>query len=132
MDEEHGLLRGELCMLCKEPKHLERINLPCNCSITTHPDCFATYTLQNRRRVNGKWKLQCTQCLKIFTAPEHTAIQITIPKDDDWEDLRPMTRREMRCEQWKIGTAISAQCLFIFGVMGVCGWLYANLPNGYR
>jgi hypothetical protein len=129
MEERDGLLINGACVFCKEGKHLEMLHLPCGCSYTIHSDCFATYTFQNRRRVGQKWKLQCFQCLKIYTAPEHTSIQITIPKDDDYEDTRPLTRREMRCEQWKIGTAMSLQCLILAGVLIGVTYFYVNLPN---
>lgn len=129
MEERDGLLMNGICLFCKESKHLETLHLPCGCTHVVHGDCFATYTLQNRRRVGGRWKLQCLQCLRIFTAPEQTAITITIPKDDDYEDSRPLTRREMRCEQWKVGTAMSAQCILIVGLLCLVTWFYVNLPN---
>lgn len=92
----------------------------------SHPDCYLEYTLRSRRKIDGHFKIQCVNCLKLCKVPEHTTVQIQIPFDDEFG---PLTKREMRCEQYKIGAAMSAQCILMIGIIGFLCWGYYQIAH---
>jgi len=123
-----GLLSPTECKFCLSDSNLQRFKFPCDCLIYAHPDCYTEYSSETRERQEGRWRLRCPQCKMSFNLPDHVSLQINIQQDDD--EYRPVTRREVRKEQCKVCAILSVQSTCLLGMLGILVWGYAKIIIG--
>jgi hypothetical protein len=120
------LLSPTDCFYCRSNTNIQSYKFPCECTIHAHPDCYEGYELDNRTLLSHRWHLQCPKCKNRFILPDYLQLQIQIPNDDD-DETRPLTRKEMRREKCKLCAILSTQGILILCIIGVCIFGYFNI-----
>jgi|Laugrespbdmm15dd_1035085.scaffolds.fasta_scaffold112034_1 hypothetical protein len=122
------LLSPTDCYYCRSNTNIQSYRFPCDCTIYAHPDCYKNYELDNRKLLSHKWQLACPKCNIRFTLPDVLQLQIQIPNDDD--ELRPLTRKELRREKYVVCAILSTQGILISGLIAACVYGYYTIIMG--
>ena len=97
--------------------------------IYAHPDCYAKYIFTSWDITLTRATVQCVKCKQISSIKDAVVLQINIPPEKD-DDLRPLTKRDLRREQCIVALVMSIQGTLVVSLVGVVLWMYVKLIMG--
>ena len=121
------LLSPTDCYFCRSDKQVQKFKFPCECIVYAHPDCYANYLFTSRDIKTNT--VRCVKCNDECMMKDHVVLQINIPPEKD-DDMRPLTRKELRREKCIVGLVMGVQGLFVTSLIAVVVWMYVKLILG--
>ena len=115
------------CHFCRSDKQVQKFKFPCECIVYAHPDCYANYLFTSRDIKTNT--VRCVKCNDECMMKDHVVLQINIPPEKD-DDMRPLTRKELRREKCIVGLVMGVQGLFVTSLIAVVVWMYVKLILG--